>query len=231
MAEKLGIVPPDNIFVGIDDNFFVTEHPVKMGEELYTGPDPFRQSPAPQSAFPAAKPTPFWRTSWRISAVKTRSTPTAFRPSSESMSITSKPSIRAGSHARVFHFMFSSGIFTNFRSTNSVANGSSAPTASVPNSPRRGASPKPWSRSPRTVAYRQKVQKHLFEKDETSSDGRYLNDLRKAFPLHEALSLMGTELGRSRHASPFRFSSASCPPTGEHRPRSPINPQISKHSP
>ena len=37
MAEKLGIAPPDNIFVGIDDNFFVTEHPVKVGEQQYRG--------------------------------------------------------------------------------------------------------------------------------------------------------------------------------------------------
>ena len=37
MAEKLGITPPDNIFVGIDDNFFVTEHPVKVGETQYLG--------------------------------------------------------------------------------------------------------------------------------------------------------------------------------------------------
>ena len=37
MAEKLGIAPPDNIFVGIDDNFFVTEHPVKVGDKPYHG--------------------------------------------------------------------------------------------------------------------------------------------------------------------------------------------------
>ncbi|HXU75950.1 MAG TPA: M48 family metallopeptidase [Methylomirabilota bacterium] len=37
MAEKLGIAPPDNIFVGIDDNFFVTEQPVKVGEARYGG--------------------------------------------------------------------------------------------------------------------------------------------------------------------------------------------------
>ncbi len=37
MAERLGIAPPDNIFVGIDDNFFVTEHSVKVGEEIFTG--------------------------------------------------------------------------------------------------------------------------------------------------------------------------------------------------
>jgi Zn-dependent protease with chaperone function len=37
MAEKLNIAPPDNIFVGIDDNFFVTEHPVKVGEERFAG--------------------------------------------------------------------------------------------------------------------------------------------------------------------------------------------------
>ncbi|HKQ40453.1 MAG TPA: M48 family metallopeptidase [Verrucomicrobiae bacterium] len=37
MAEKLRIAPPDNIFVGIDDNFFVTEHPVKVSEQQYRG--------------------------------------------------------------------------------------------------------------------------------------------------------------------------------------------------
>jgi len=37
MAARLQIAPPDHIFVGIDDNFFVTEHPVKVGEERYTG--------------------------------------------------------------------------------------------------------------------------------------------------------------------------------------------------
>jgi Zn-dependent protease with chaperone function len=37
MAEKLGIAPPDSIFVGIDDNFFVTEHPVKVGDKEYKG--------------------------------------------------------------------------------------------------------------------------------------------------------------------------------------------------
>ena len=37
MAERLGIASPDSIFVGIDDNFFVTEHPVKVGEEHYGG--------------------------------------------------------------------------------------------------------------------------------------------------------------------------------------------------
>jgi Zn-dependent protease with chaperone function len=37
MAAKLGIAPPDHIFVGIDDNFFVTEHPVKVGEQRYEG--------------------------------------------------------------------------------------------------------------------------------------------------------------------------------------------------
>src|SRR5258708_11752710 len=37
IAEKLNIAPPDNIFVGIDDNFFVTEHPVKVGDKEYGG--------------------------------------------------------------------------------------------------------------------------------------------------------------------------------------------------
>lgn len=37
MAAKLGIAPPDHIFVGIDDNFFVTEHPVRVGEQRYEG--------------------------------------------------------------------------------------------------------------------------------------------------------------------------------------------------
>lgn len=37
MAAKLGIAPPDQIFVGIDDNFFVTEHPVKVGNERFEG--------------------------------------------------------------------------------------------------------------------------------------------------------------------------------------------------
>ena len=37
MAAKLGIAPPDHIFVGIDDNFFVTEHPVKVGNERFEG--------------------------------------------------------------------------------------------------------------------------------------------------------------------------------------------------
>src|SRR6185295_18125374 len=35
MAERLGIAPPDNIFVGIDDNFFVTEHAVQVGGQHY----------------------------------------------------------------------------------------------------------------------------------------------------------------------------------------------------
>ncbi len=37
MAQRLGIAPPDNIFVGIDDNFFVTEQPVKVGSDHHTG--------------------------------------------------------------------------------------------------------------------------------------------------------------------------------------------------
>jgi Zn-dependent protease with chaperone function len=37
MAAKLGIAPPDNFFVGIDDNFFVTQHPVKVGDAQYSG--------------------------------------------------------------------------------------------------------------------------------------------------------------------------------------------------
>lgn len=37
MAAKLGISPPDHIFVGIDDNFFVTEQPVKVGEQRFQG--------------------------------------------------------------------------------------------------------------------------------------------------------------------------------------------------
>ncbi|HTG44727.1 MAG TPA: M48 family metallopeptidase, partial [Verrucomicrobiae bacterium] len=37
MADRLKIAPPDNIFVGIDDNFFVTEHPVEVGGQRYTG--------------------------------------------------------------------------------------------------------------------------------------------------------------------------------------------------
>jgi Zn-dependent protease with chaperone function len=37
MADKMGIAPPDHIFVGIDDNFFVTEHPVKVNECAYQG--------------------------------------------------------------------------------------------------------------------------------------------------------------------------------------------------
>ncbi len=37
MATKLNIAPPDNIFVGIDDNFFVTEHPVKVGGQRLEG--------------------------------------------------------------------------------------------------------------------------------------------------------------------------------------------------
>jgi len=37
MAAKMGIAPPDHIFVGIDDNFFVTEHRVKVGEQYFHG--------------------------------------------------------------------------------------------------------------------------------------------------------------------------------------------------
>jgi Zn-dependent protease with chaperone function len=37
MAEKLGIAPPDQIFIGIDDNFFVTEHSVKVGDQKFSG--------------------------------------------------------------------------------------------------------------------------------------------------------------------------------------------------
>ncbi len=37
MAGKLGISKPDQIFVGIDDNFFVTQHPVRVDDKLYTG--------------------------------------------------------------------------------------------------------------------------------------------------------------------------------------------------
>ncbi len=37
MAQRLNIAPPDNIFVGIDDNFFVTEQPVKVGNDHHTG--------------------------------------------------------------------------------------------------------------------------------------------------------------------------------------------------
>lgn len=37
MATRLGIAPPDHIFVGIDDNFFVTEHPVRVGGERFEG--------------------------------------------------------------------------------------------------------------------------------------------------------------------------------------------------
>ncbi|MGZ4964553.1 MAG: M48 family metallopeptidase [Limisphaerales bacterium] len=37
MAAKLGITPPDQIFIGIDDNFFVTEHPVTVGDKKFTG--------------------------------------------------------------------------------------------------------------------------------------------------------------------------------------------------
>jgi Zn-dependent protease with chaperone function len=37
MAEKMGTAPPDNLFVGIDDNFFVTENTVKVGGIIYKG--------------------------------------------------------------------------------------------------------------------------------------------------------------------------------------------------
>lgn len=37
MATKLNIAPPDHIFVGIDDNFFVTEHPVKVSGQRFQG--------------------------------------------------------------------------------------------------------------------------------------------------------------------------------------------------
>ncbi len=37
MAQKMSIAPPDHIFVGIDDNFFVTEHPVKVGDQRFQG--------------------------------------------------------------------------------------------------------------------------------------------------------------------------------------------------
>lgn len=37
MAAKLGIAPPDNIFVGIDDNFFVTEHPARVSGQRLEG--------------------------------------------------------------------------------------------------------------------------------------------------------------------------------------------------
>lgn len=37
MAAKLGTAPPDQIVVGIDDNFFVTEHSVTVGKEVLRG--------------------------------------------------------------------------------------------------------------------------------------------------------------------------------------------------
>ncbi|MDB6058608.1 MAG: hypothetical protein JWO95_2452, partial [Verrucomicrobiales bacterium] len=37
MAAKLSIAPPDQIFVGIDDNFFVTETSVTVGDKKFTG--------------------------------------------------------------------------------------------------------------------------------------------------------------------------------------------------
>jgi Zn-dependent protease with chaperone function len=37
MATKMATAPPDQLFVGIDDNFFVTEHTVNVGDTQYTG--------------------------------------------------------------------------------------------------------------------------------------------------------------------------------------------------
>lgn len=37
ICERVGTQPPDQIIAGIDDNFFVTEHPVIVGERTYRG--------------------------------------------------------------------------------------------------------------------------------------------------------------------------------------------------
>ena len=37
ICHKLGTEPPDQVIAGINDNFFVTEHPVTVGEEIYRG--------------------------------------------------------------------------------------------------------------------------------------------------------------------------------------------------
>lgn len=37
ICEKVGTAPPDQVILGIDDNFFVTEHPVTVGGKTYRG--------------------------------------------------------------------------------------------------------------------------------------------------------------------------------------------------
>lgn len=37
ICDAVGTAPPDQVIVGIDDNFFVTEHPVTVGERVLTG--------------------------------------------------------------------------------------------------------------------------------------------------------------------------------------------------
>ncbi|WP_442482657.1 M48 family metallopeptidase [Aeoliella sp. SH292] len=37
LCSKVGTEPPDQVIAGIDDNFFVTEHPVTVGDKVYQG--------------------------------------------------------------------------------------------------------------------------------------------------------------------------------------------------
>ena len=71
LCRRLGTQPVTHIVGGIDDNFFVTEHPVHLTGRELTGRTLF-VSLSLLKRLPRARPTPSWPTRWPTSAAATR---------------------------------------------------------------------------------------------------------------------------------------------------------------
>jgi Zn-dependent protease with chaperone function len=226
MAEKLGIVPPDNIFVGIDDNFFVTEHPVKMGEELYTGRTLFVSLPLlkalSRSEADAVLAHELAHFSGEDTIYSNRISPLLGKYVHYLKAL-----YQGGISRPVFHFMF---FFWNLYqlSLNKLRREREF------RADRIGSE----LTSPRDIAqalvkitaycrYRQKVQKNLFEKDESVEAMDVFERLEKGFPAFMSAFVNGTELAEAGTPHPFD----SHPPLARRLENIGLDPQSTLKSP
>jgi Zn-dependent protease with chaperone function len=202
MAQKLGIAPPDQIFVGIDDNFFVTEHPVKVGGELYNGRTLFASisllKALSRSEADAVLAHELAHFSGEDTVYSKRISPLLGKYFHYLQAL-----YQGGLSRPVFHFMFFFWNLYQF-ALNKIRREREF------RADRIGAeltSPRDIARSLVKITayckYREKVQSTLFETDASFETMNVFERVEKGFPQFMSSSVQGTELAESGTPHPF----------------------------
>ncbi len=202
MAQKMAIAPPDNIFVGIDDNFFVTEHPVKVGEQRFQGRTLFMSLSLLKALSRAEADAVLGHELAHFSGEDTlyskRISPLLGKYVNYLGAL-----YHGGISRPVFHFMH---FFWNLYQT-SLGKISREREFRADRIGSEVTSPQDMSNALIKIAaycrYRNKVEKTLFEKEENMETMDVFTRIEKGFPEFMTACVNGTELAESGTPHPF----------------------------